>query len=181
MVTWPRGIQRQGKAPDHTAWSSRQFLAVSAACCAMLALAGCMASGGVAPTLRYLRVEQEITSAIEQYNRNAPQIRIGDSKEAVLHALLQRPLRYGESSMDWFIRDVVTRSRKEPRFYLDKGILVQIYYFRSSWFQDGRVTDNEFTPYIFRDGVLTSIGWRVLGGPTSFSGSGSILLRNELY
>jgi hypothetical protein len=150
----------------------------------MLVLEGCqlfVAVGNAVTTSEYLRIEQEITSAIDHYQRNASKIRIGDSKEAVLQALLPQQLKYGESSMDTFIKDVVTRATKEPRSYMDKGILVQVYYVRSSWVQDGRVTDNEFTPYVFRDGVLTSIGWRVLGGPTSLSGSGSIFLRHALY
>ena len=139
----------------------------------MLALQGCGLEG-IWYATRYWVVEQKYNNVLEHYDYNAPKIRIGDSKEAVLQALLQKQVQYDESSMDWLlIRDVVSKLTKEPRFYLDNGILVEIHYFRSSWFQDGRVTDNEFTPYIFRDGVLTSIGWRVLGGPTSFSGSGS--------
>lgn len=174
-MTRSSGMRRRGEARDHTAWSSRGLLAVSAACCAIWALGGCVAP--VLPSkedLQSLRVEPEITRALEHYHHNAPKIRIGDSKEAVLHTLHPRQLKYGESSWDWLLGDVVTKLTKEPKFYLDKGILVQIYYVRSSWFRDGRVTDNEFTPYIFRDGVLTSIGWRVLGGPASLSGSGSI-------
>ncbi|MCH2386777.1 MAG: hypothetical protein MK240_01115 [Opitutales bacterium] len=32
---------------------------------------------------------------------------------------------------------------------------------------DHLTTDDEFTPYIFTDSVLTGIGWAVLGGPKS--------------
>ena len=36
---------------------------------------------------------------------------------------------------------------------------------RSSQQPDGLTTDDEFTPYIFTNGILTGIGWTVLGGP----------------
>ena len=40
---------------------------------------------------------------------------------------------------------------------MDQSILVEIYYFRGSWFRDGKVADNECIPYLFRDGVPTFI------------------------
>jgi hypothetical protein len=121
-----------------------------------------------------MRIEQEITGALGDYYLNAPQIRIGDSQDAVL-LLLPRQRKCGErpsifpSASDYWAWHVCRILAKPPRFYFDNGSLVQIYYFRSSLIRDSRVTDDEFTPYIFRDGVLTSIGWRVLGGPNSFS------------
>jgi hypothetical protein len=36
---------------------------------------------------------------------------------------------------------------------------------RTGWVSDGLTTDDEFTPYVFTDEVLTSIGWVALGGP----------------
>lgn len=49
--------------------------------------------------------------------------------------------------------------------YIDEEILVEILYFRSSFQRDGILTDDEFTPYIFNNGVLVAIGWTTLGGP----------------
>ena len=51
--------------------------------------------------------------------------------------------------------------------YEKEGVLVEIHYFRSGWQSDGITTDDEFTPYIFNDGILVAIGWQVLGGAKS--------------
>ena len=56
---------------------------------------------------------------------------------------------------------------KQPDKYEKEGVLVEIYYYRSGWQSDGLVTDDEFTPYLFNDGRLVSIGWQVLGGAKS--------------
>jgi len=48
---------------------------------------------------------------------------------------------------------------------MEEEVLVEILYYRSGWQRDGIVTDDEFTPYIFNDGVLVAIGWTTLGGP----------------
>jgi len=50
---------------------------------------------------------------------------------------------------------------------LKDGKKIEIYYFRSGRQPDGLITDDEFTPYVFTDEVLTGIGWQVLGGPNS--------------
>ncbi|MEM7219319.1 MAG: DUF3192 domain-containing protein [Pseudomonadota bacterium] len=39
----------------------------------------------------------------------------------------------------------------------DSTMLIQ--YYRSGWQSDGRLTDDEYTPYVFRDGRLVGIGW----------------------
>lgn len=44
--------------------------------------------------------------------------------------------------------------------YLEGQTLVEIQYYRSGWQPDGRLTDAEYTPYIFRDGALVGIGWQ---------------------
>lgn len=51
--------------------------------------------------------------------------------------------------------------------YEKEGVIVEIHYFRSGWQSDGITTDDEFTPYIFNDGILVAIGWQVLGGAKS--------------
>ena len=47
---------------------------------------------------------------------------------------------------------------------MDNGNLVEIYFFRSAWQSDGLTTDDEFTPYVFKDGKLVAIGWTSIGG-----------------
>ena len=182
MMTLSCSIRRGGTARAHTTWWSWRCLGACAACCALLALEGCqliVVGAAVQETVDYyqnkLPIEQEITRALGDHDRNAPKIRIGDSQDTVW-LLLPRQAKYGErpstfnsSFADFWAGQVHRILAKPPRFYFDNGSLVQIYYFRSSWIRDSRVTDDEFTPYIFRDGVLTSIGWRVLGGPNSFS------------
>lgn len=44
--------------------------------------------------------------------------------------------------------------------YLEGETVVEIQYYRSGWQPDGRLTDEEYTPYIFRDGALVGIGWQ---------------------
>ena len=181
MMTRSCRIRSGITARHHAIWRRWRFLGACAACCTILALEGCglvQVIAAVQETRDYYRnkplIEQEITRALGNYYGNAPKIRIGDSQDTVL-LLLPRQRKYGErpsissTSADFGASQVHRILAKPPRFYFDKGSLVQIYYFRSSWIRDSRVTDDEFTPYIFRDGVLTSIGWRVLGGPNSFS------------
>lgn len=44
------------------------------------------------------------------------------------------------------------------------------YYFRSGSVPDGRLTDDEFTPYVFVDAKLSSIGWTGIGGAQTHGG-----------
>jgi hypothetical protein len=61
--------------------------------------------------------------------------------------------------------DLRDDERRAPDRYMDGSGTVEIYYFRSSRQPDDLTTDDEFTPYVFRDGRLVAIGWQVLGGP----------------
>lgn len=92
--------------------------------------------------------------AINYYQMSADQVQIGDSKEKVLSILSPA-------------YDMVPASeRKRPEIYRnEEGDLVEIYFFRSSVQQDGILTDDEFTPYVFENGELVAIGWSYLGGP----------------
>ena len=55
-----------------------------------------------------------------------------------------------------------------PSFFKDGGNDVAVYYYRTARIPDGMATDDEFTPYIFVNGRLTSIGWQALGGPRNY-------------
>ena len=103
-------------------------------------VAGCASSG-------------QISGAIAAYQAQAPRIELGQSMEQVLDILLPT-----QSS-------VATQFSKAPEEYIDNGKTKKIYFFRSRSFPDGLVTDDEFTPYVFEDGVLVAIGWTAIGGP----------------
>lgn len=96
---------------------------------------------------------QSITTAIHAFEQQSQNIQLGQTKAAVLAMLTptqaEMPARYAKPH-EQFIED-------------DK--LTEIYFFRSRSFSDGLVTDDEFTPYVFEDGVLVAIGWTAIGGP----------------
>jgi len=96
-----------------------------------------------------------IDTTITKYNSTAPKIRLGDSKEDVLAILLptQRGLPAGEG--------------KAPESFRRDDKTIEIYYFRTRHHRYRLTTDDEFTPYVFTDGILTSIGWISLGGSQS--------------
>lgn len=97
----------------------------------------------------HVRIDQ----AINAYDSVADQVRLGDSKEQVL-AVFQ-PI----------IDKVTPAERKRIEQYKQDGVLVEIIFMRSANYMDGLVTDDEFIPYIFHDGILVGIGWQILGGP----------------
>lgn len=97
----------------------------------------------------------QIDKAIDNYHAAATNVNLGDSKERVLSVL--QPTQVGLS----------TNARKQPEAFLRDGKRIDIYYFRSRRQPDYLTTDDEFTPYVFTDGILTGIGWQALGGPKS--------------
>lgn len=108
---------------------------------------GVMTLSGCSPS-RY------INKSINEYEKVESRVSLGDSKERVL-ALLEPTQRYLKDK-SW---------RKKPDRYTKKGVLVEVYYYRSGLQPDGLTTDDEFTPYIFNDGKLVGIGWAMIGGP----------------
>lgn len=98
---------------------------------------------------------RRIDDAVGLYLAAAPSVKLGDSKQHVLATLAptQDPLP--------------TNARKQPDVFRQGNSMVEIHYFRSGRQPDGLTTDDEFTPYVFTDGVLSSIGWATLGGPKS--------------
>jgi hypothetical protein len=120
--------------------------------CLMVALSGCAA-------IEQQIVEAEIEDAISKYNASASHVSLGDPKDKVLAVL---------SQSQEGLRGAL---RRPPEAFSTEHETVEIYYFRSGWVQDGKSTDDEFTPFVFRNGRLASIGWQALGGPKSV-GSG---------
>ena len=99
---------------------------------------------------------EAVHSSIRQYYAVADQVQLGDSKEKVFGVLMptQEKLPFDEM--------------KPADFYMEGGNLMEIHYFRSGRQPDNLTTDDEFTPYVFKNGVLIAIGWKTLGGPKSF-------------
>lgn len=92
------------------------------------------------------------TKTVNAYMAVAPSIKLGDTKESVIEKLA--PTQVKLSNLDI----------KAPETFYQDGKLVEILFFRSGWQDDGITTDDEFTPYVFEDGILTSIGWTIIGG-----------------
>lgn len=96
-----------------------------------------------------------IKDTITKYESVESQIELGDLKQKVLSIL--NPTQKDLQS-DW---------KKRPEKYIKKGILVEIFYFRTGLQSDGLTTDDEFTPYVFNNGNLVAVGWTSIGGAKS--------------
>ncbi len=89
---------------------------------------------------------------IQGYNEAATSVELGDNKERVLGIL--EPTQIGIGLM----------GRREPERYIDEnGVKVGIYFFRSKIRLGEPIDDEDFTPYLFKDGQLAAIGWSNLG------------------
>ena len=81
-------------------------------------------------------------------------IELGDNKYKVLK-ILGPPTQKG----------LPQGAKKNPDKYMRGNDLIEIYYLRTGRQSDNLTTDDEFTPYLFKNGNLVSIGWQALGGP----------------
>lgn len=106
-----------------------------------------------------LRTDEEaalrIDKSIDAYRNASSKVQLGEKKEKVLSVLMPTQV------------ELPLMAQKEQEAYFKGGKRIEIYYFRSKRYPDGLTTDDEFTPYVFTDGVLSGIGWHVLGGPKS--------------
>lgn len=98
---------------------------------------------------------EAIDSSIKKYYAVADQIKLGDSKEKVLGILIPTQVKLPFDEV------------KSSDFYMEGDDLMEIYYIRSGKQPDNLTTDDEFTPYIFKNEILIAIGWKTLGGPKS--------------
>ena len=57
------------------------------------------------------------------------------------------------------------QDKRKSDLYKQDETLVRIDYYRSGWVSDSVSTDDEYTPYLFNDGLLVAVGWQILGGP----------------
>ena len=96
-----------------------------------------------------------LRKAIREHQKVSHMIKLGDSKSKVIKILA--PTQKG-----LYLKDA-----RLPEKYLEGNDRVEIYFIRSRHIADGLTTDDEFTPYCFKNGVLTGIGWQQLGGAKS--------------
>ena len=105
--------------------------------------------------------EDTMNANLYNYEKVAPSINLGDSKTKVLNTLM--PL----------IADLPQNWKRPADQYMKDGSAMYIYYHRTGWVSDDRLTDDELTPFVFKDNMLVSIGWTALGGPKVVSSGGS--------
>jgi len=97
----------------------------------------------------------KINYAVKDFNSKRAMVSLGDTKDSVLGQLLPGQRMKAEHS-------------KAPEAYTTaNGDKVEIFFLRSGKQPDGLTTDDEFTPFVFTNGILTAIGWHSLGGPHS--------------
>jgi hypothetical protein len=92
----------------------------------------------------------------EAYRSAAASVGVGDPKGEVLRALL--PTQAG----------IDPKSERAPEsFVRADGVRVDIYYLRSNFQPGGRIDRSDYTPYVFNDDVLVSVGWEALNRPNA--------------
>ncbi len=96
-----------------------------------------------------------IDIAISRHEKISSSIELGDSIKSVLPKLNNA------------MRGLSSDRKKRSDQYIKRGVRVEIHYARSLRQPDDLTTDDEFTPYVFNDGVLVAIGWRTIGGVKS--------------
>ena len=92
----------------------------------------------------------QIDGSISEYQKVKKQISLGDSKEKVLSLL--DPIQPQKSSYS-----------KGMESYMQGNDIIEIFYARSLRQADGLTTDDEFTPYTFKNGTLVAVGWASMG------------------
>tara|TARA_R110002072_G_scaffold301408_1_gene481085 strand:+ start:1174 stop:1674 length:501 start_codon:yes stop_codon:yes gene_type:complete len=58
----------------------------------------------------------------------------------------------------------LAHQKRTDETFTDNGRVFDIVYVRTGRIPDGIETDEEYTPYVFQDGVLVAFGWRAIGG-----------------
>ena len=106
----------------------------------MALIAVIVSLGGCAPT----PVTQK---AVSDYKSVAAQISIGDSREYAL-AILQTNQQV-----------IPSHFKRQPERYLSYGEQVEIHFIRTGLTSGADNLDDDFTPYVFKNDVLMSVGW----------------------
>jgi hypothetical protein len=92
------------------------------------------------------------TTAPQAFNKASDGVYIGMEKRDF--DVVMRPVNNATQS---------DRKRRSEGFRRN-GSLYEIVYIRSGHVADGALTDDEYTPFLFQDGVLIGYGWTALGG-----------------
>ncbi len=106
----------------------------------MALMAVIVSLGGCAPT----PITQK---AVSDYKSVAAQISIGDAREYVL-AILQTNQQV-----------IPSHFKRQPERYLSYGEQVEIHFIRTGLTSGTKNLDDDFTPYVFKNDVLMSVGW----------------------
>ncbi|MEM1434302.1 MAG: hypothetical protein AAGG11_09630 [Pseudomonadota bacterium] len=108
-----------------------------------LLLVAAVLGGGCA----FVDTGSRYADTVDDYAAVAPHVALGMSLAQVNTLLAPTQLRL----------DNVERRPDEVFRNNSQEVLVR--YYRSGWQPDGRLTDNEYTPYLFIDQTLVSVGW----------------------
>lgn len=106
----------------------------------MAVIAACVSVVGCVPTA----VTQQ---AVTDYQTVASQISIGDAKEYVLSAIYTSQ------------QAIPAQFKKPSEQYLSYGEQVEIHFVRTALTSGVENADDDFTPYVFKNDVLVSVGW----------------------
>ncbi|MFK7913824.1 MAG: DUF3192 domain-containing protein [Pseudomonadales bacterium] len=100
-------------------------------------------------TLGGCHITNEYSATVDAYVNAESQIQLGMSPGAVARIL------------DPTQRLLDNKDRRRDERYLEGDSEVLIRFYRSGWQADGRLTDDEYTPYVFRDQRLVAVGWQM--------------------
>ena len=106
----------------------------------------------VALFISTIACQSNIHQAINAYNSVAPTIKLGTNKQTVLTLLEPTQAQLNKSD------------QRPPEHYIKDNHRYDIYFYRHHLYQDGLNTDDEFTPYLFKNDILIGQGWSSLGG-----------------
>jgi len=93
-----------------------------------------------------------------------------------LHTLAQQQVELGmtresfNTLMRPALKETPDKQRRSVESFTEGSSVIDIVFIRSAWIRDGALTDDEYTPYVFRDDRLVSYGWRSIGGMKVTSG-----------
>ena len=87
-------------------------------------------------------------SAVLEYKIIAPKISIGDDKEYVLSMLIPSQA------------SIPRQMQRKPEKFMNYGEAVDIYFLRTEINSGDLNSDDDFTPYVFKKGILSFVGWR---------------------
>ena len=106
-------------------------------------------------------------TAMIEYNNRKHEVKLGDNINKALPILNN-------------IQSTVPSSWLRPaEQYLEGGKRFYIHYQRTGHTEDGILTDDELTPYVFVDDTLVAVGWAALGGPKTFGNAAAAAYNNQ--